>query len=174
MKSIAVTGYRRILCPIDTSECSRSAVREALGLARRFGATLEVLHVHHVPAYVQPSILVWAAVGPRPLWEVAEEQAKTEVDQFLSAFSAEDRGALTVSYEVGDAANVIVQRAKTSGVALLVLGTHGRTGARRVVLGSVAERVVRLAPCPVLVVPMSDSGGRDDDRGRAAPEGEPK
>ncbi|MBI3205225.1 MAG: universal stress protein [Polyangiaceae bacterium] len=173
MKAIVVNGYRRILCPIDTSACSRAAVHEALALARRFGAELEVLHVHRVPAYVQPTILVWAAVGPRPLWELAEDQAKAEVEGFLSGFSGEDRAALRVSYEVGDAANVILERAKTAGVDLLVLGTHGRTGARRVVLGSVAERVVRLAPCPVLVVPMNAREGRDDG-GRSTSERELK
>lgn len=169
-----MTGYRRILCPIDTSDFSRSALLAALDLTRRFAATLEVLHVHRVPAYVQPSILVWAAVGPRPLWELAEEQARTEVERFLSTLSPEDRKMVTVSYEVGDAANVILQRAGVSGTDLLVMGTHGRTGARRVVLGSVAERVVRLAPCPVLVIPMTESrepAGPDDT---AALKGEPK
>ena len=107
-----MTGYRRILCPIDTSESSRAALLAALSLARRFAATLEVLHVHSVPAYVQPSILVWAAVGPRPLWELAEDQAKAEVERFLAPLSAEDRAMVTVSYEVGDASNVILQRAE--------------------------------------------------------------
>jgi nucleotide-binding universal stress UspA family protein len=169
-----VTGYRRILCPIDTSDPSRAALLTALSLARRFAATLEVLHVHSVPAYVQPSILVWAAVGPRPLWELAEDQAKAQVERFLAPLSAEDRAAVTVSYEVGDASGVILQRAKVSGVDLLVLGTHGRTGARRVVLGSVAERVVRLAPCPVLVIPMTEPGERDGSDEHASLNGDAK
>lgn len=151
-----MNGYRRILCPIDASECSRLALGEALSLARRFGAELELLHVYHVPAYVQPSVLVWAAVGPRPLWELAEEQAKTEVERFLSSLTAEQRAQVKVSLEVGDAATTVVERARQNRADLVVMGTHGRTGARRVVLGSVAERVVRLAPCPVLVVPMGE------------------
>lgn len=151
-----MTEYRRILCPVDASECSRLALVAALSLGRRFGSTVELLHVYHVPAYVQPSVLVWAAVGPRPLWELAEEQAKTEVERFLASLSAEDRALVEVSLEVGDAATTIVERARQKHADLVVMGTHGRTGARRVVLGSVAERVVRLAPCPVLVVPMAE------------------
>lgn len=148
--------YRNILCPIDASECSRLALSEALSLARRFGAKIELLHVYHVPAYVQPNVLVWAAVGPRPLWELAEEQAKAEVERFMAGLSAEDRSQITVTLEVGDAATSIADRARSKAADLVVMGTHGRTGARRVVLGSVAERVVRLAPCPVLVIPMNE------------------
>lgn len=147
--------YRRILCPVDATESARLPLTEALALTRAFGAELEVLHVYQVPAYVQPGILVWAAVGPRPLWELAHEQAESEVERLLSPLSREDRQLVRVTVEVGDPATTIAERARSAGADLVVMGTHGRTGARRVVLGSVAERVVRLAPCPVLVIPMS-------------------
>ena len=148
-------GYRRILCPVDTSECSERALSEALSLAQRFDASVEILHVYHVPAYVQPSVLVWASVGPRPLWEVAEEQARSELEGFLSRMSLLDRGRTSTALEVGDPAITIAERARRDNHDLIVMGTHGRTGARRLVLGSVAERVVRLASCPVLVVPLA-------------------
>lgn len=157
--------YRRILCPVDASECSRVALGEALSLARRFDAALELLNVYQVPAYVQPTILVWAAVGPRPLWELAEEQAKTEVERFLAPLALEERARLVLSFEVGDAATTILERARQSKPDLVVMGTHGRTGARRVVLGSVAERVVRLAPCPVLVIPMGERAAVEASKG---------
>jgi hypothetical protein len=61
----------------------------------------------------------------------------------------------------GDAANEIARYAREHGVDLIVIGTHGRTGMSRALLGSVAERVIRTAPCPVLVVPASASGSRE-------------
>lgn len=156
---MSVIGYRRILCPVDTSECSERALGVALGLAARFDSSVEILHVYHVPAYVQPGILVWASVGPRPLWELAEEQAKHELEEFLSDLSPEARARSSSSLEVGDAAISIVERARRGAHDLVVMGTHGRTGARRLVIGSVAERVVRLSPCPVLVVPQATAAG---------------
>jgi nucleotide-binding universal stress UspA family protein len=163
------TAYRRILCPVEASECSRAALRHAATLATHFDAELEALHVFSVPAYVQPSMLVWATVGPRPLWELAEEQAKRELDALLSSLPAEDRGRALATLEAGDPATVIVERAKRPGTDLVVMGTHGRTGARRLVLGSVAERVVRLAPCPVLVVPMGEASSTEiGDTGEGA------
>lgn len=148
-----MTGYRRILCPIDASACSRHALMQALGLARHFDAHLDVVHAYHVPAYVQPGVLVWAAVGPRPLWQLAEEQAKSEMEHFLATLSEEDRARIDLHVRVGDPAALVVEMAAQRDVGLVVMGTHGRTGARRMVLGSVAERVVRLSPCPVLVIP---------------------
>lgn len=148
-------GYRRILCPVDTSACSKRAFGEALSLAERFDGSVVVLHVYHVPANVQPSVLVWAAVGPRPLWELAEEQARTELETFLEEWSLEARRRTQTVIEAGDPASAIVERARRGSHDLVVMGTHGRTGAERLVIGSVAERVVRLAPCPVLVVPLA-------------------
>lgn len=153
-----MTGIRRILCPVDTSECSLHALEHALELSRRFDATVTVLHVYRVPANVQPGVLVWAAVGPRPLWELAEEQAGVEMERFLRGVSAEDRARLDVRIEVGDPSTDIVDVARDGAYDLLVMGTHGRSGARRFVLGSIAERVVRTAPCPVLTVPSTATG----------------
>jgi universal stress protein A len=148
-----VSDYRQLLCPVDASPCSKAALSAALELARRFGARVLVLHAYHVPAYVEPGVLVWAAVGPRPIWQLAEERASTEIDQFLADLSDAERARIDVHLEVGDPAVSIVQAAHRVSADLVVMGTHGRTGARRMVLGSVAERVVRLAPCPVLVIP---------------------
>ena len=153
-----MAGIRRILCPVDTSEASRHALEHALELARRFDAGVTVLHVYRIPANVQPGVLVWAAVGPRPLWELASEQAGVEMERFLRGFSAEDRARLDVRIEAGDPATDTVDVARDGAYDLLVMGTHGRTGARRFVLGSVAERVIRMAPCPVLTVPSTHAG----------------
>lgn len=143
----------RILCPVDASDCSRAALRHALELARHFDARLEVLHVYHVPAYIQPSLLVWASVGPRPLWEVAEERAKHDLQAFLAELDPADSARLSTGVVLGDPVSCIVEAVTNGRHDLVVMGTHGRTGTQRFVLGSVAERIVRLSPCPVLVIP---------------------
>jgi nucleotide-binding universal stress UspA family protein len=71
----------------------------------------------------------------------------------LADLSERDHAKIDLHLEVGDPAVSIVQAAHRVSADLVVMGTHGRTGARRMVLGSVAERVVRLSPCPVLVIP---------------------
>ena len=152
-----MTGYRRILCPVDSSECSLRALRYALALARHYDATLDVLRVYHVPAHIQPALLIWAATGPRPISELAEEQADAELEQFLSRLPAADRRQVGSILEAGDPARGIVEVVRRQGSDLVVMGTHGRTGARKVALGSVAERVVRTCPCPVLVVPSAST-----------------
>ncbi|MBK7583943.1 MAG: universal stress protein [Myxococcales bacterium] len=164
-----LSGFRRILCPVDASECSRRALRSAVDLAGRFSGEVEVLHVYQLPAYIQPGVLVWAAVGPRTLAEVADEQAQTDVEGLLAGFSSDERAKLRVTREIGDAAAVIVERARSQPIDLLVMGTHGRTGVRRFLMGSVAERVLRLAPCPVLVVPLNETA-KDAEPGRLVDE----
>lgn len=158
-------AYSDILCPIDASECSVRALAAAAALAHRFDAKLTVFHAYHVPAYVEPGLLVWAALGPRPLWEVARERAHTVVAEFLARYLPNPDRAPESVIELGDPATLVLERARRGETDLIVMGTHGRTGARRWMLGSVAERVVRLAPCPVLVLPLHDSLSR-----REAPE----
>jgi nucleotide-binding universal stress UspA family protein len=120
---------REIMVATDFSEASDAAVRVAHAYARAFGTRLHVFHV------------TWP-----------EEYGLTE----LFARLAQDLGPsvpIVVASQRGDAAEEIVSYAKQRAVDLIVLGTHGRTGVTRALLGSVAERVVRTAPCPVLTVP---------------------
>jgi len=151
-------SYRRLLCPVDASPCSGVALRAALDLAERFDARVLVLHAYSVPAHIEPGVLVWAAVGPRPIWQLAEEQATAEIEQLLAELGDAGRARIDVHVEAGDPALSIVQATHRESIDLVVMGTHGRTGARRMVLGSVAERVVRLARCPVLVIPHCPEG----------------
>jgi nucleotide-binding universal stress UspA family protein len=139
------------------------ALRNAAALARHYDAVLEVLHVYQVPAHIQPGLLVWAATGPRPLWELAEEQARAELESILSKVLAEHEVRVESIVEAGDPAHSIVEIARRRGADLVVMGTHGRTGARRVALGSVAERVVRSCLCAVLVVPAAATTDLDSD-----------
>lgn len=122
---------REILLATDFSEPSRAAARVAVEYARRFGARLHLLHV------VSPT----TDPAPRPTLEHLAEELGREVPVVTAVVSG-----LPVAEE-------IVRYARTHRIDLIVVGTHGRTGPSRLLLGSVAERVVRTAPCPVLAVP---------------------
>jgi universal stress protein A len=143
---------QRILCPVDLSECSHAALAHALNLANASDARVDVLHAYYVPATIQPSLLVWAATGPRPIREIADEQARTELDEFLSRHGRDIRQRIDLHVFHKDPTSAILDFATEHQSTLIVMGTHGRTGASRFFMGSVAERVVRCAPCPVLTV----------------------
>ena len=153
---------RKVLCPVDLSAASRLALVRARAFAESIGAELTVMHAYGVPHYIQPSLLVWMATGPRPIWEIAEEQARTELDAFLSSIDPEFAKTVRKLIVHDDPAHAIIELARSEGTSVIVMGTHGRTGAERLVLGSVAERVVREAPCPVLTLraPESSSWSR--------------
>jgi nucleotide-binding universal stress UspA family protein len=141
-----------ILCPVDFSECSHAALAHALVLAQKSGAKLDVLHAYYLPPTIQPNLMVWAAAGHRSAWGLAEERARSEFDEFLVAHGPDIRQRTDLHLVHADPTSAILDFASRHGSALIVMGTHGRTGAARLVMGSVAERVVRAAPCPVLTV----------------------
>jgi nucleotide-binding universal stress UspA family protein len=141
--------WKRICCPIDFSDASRAAMEVACDLARRFGATLTLLHAYPVPGYTFPDGSVVAS--PRMLQELADQANRHLADWQRDALQA-GAPAVRVETAVGDPASEIVAWAQDKGADLLVLGTHGRTGLEHALMGSVAERVVRRARCPVLTV----------------------
>lgn len=147
---MAKAEWKRICCPIDFSDASRAAMEVAADLARRFGAELVLLHAYPIPGYTFPDGSVVAS--PKMMQELAE-QAERHLGEWRS--DAERlAGGPRVGMEkaVGEPAAEILSYARESGVDLLVLGTHGRTGLEHALMGSVAERVVRKAHCPVLTV----------------------
>ncbi len=141
--------WKNICCPIDFSDASRAAMEVAADLARRSGATLTLVHAYPVPGYTFPDGSVVAS--PRMLQELADQAAK-HVGEWTR--QAEQLGAPAVKAEtlVGEPASEILAHARDRGIDLLVLGTHGRTGLEHALMGSIAERVVRRARCPVLTV----------------------
>ena len=128
--------FRDILFATDFSETSRLAGQTAAELARHFGARLHVVHV--VPPVTAPT--------PAP---AALKTAAAELAAGLSPVTAVLSGRV---------ATQIVNYARRHGTGLIVLGTHGRTGVSRALLGSVAEAVMRRAPCRVLTVPPGATG----------------
>ena len=143
----------RILVPVDYSEHSRAAVEYGGHVAERFGATLDVIHVWDRPSYVPAEALVAHAGGKKSLVDMIRENAEAEMSEFLATCQAPAGVALTHHLESGEPASTILRVAGERAADLIVAGTHGRTGVRHLLLGSVAEKLVRLAKVPVLTVP---------------------
>lgn len=143
--------FSRILYPTDLSAAAAPALEYAASLARWYGASLTVMHV--VPTFdaiqIQPDALgePTHVVYP-PSQEVIAADMRRTLD--LDRFAGLD---VRVLVETGDPDRVIVDQAITQDASLVVMGTHGRRGFDRLFHGAVAERVLRRAPCPVLMIP---------------------
>jgi nucleotide-binding universal stress UspA family protein len=145
---------KNILCPIDFSKCSGTALDYAINFAKMCGANLHLIHVYQDPLSAIPFARPGTAGPATAPYEVIEEarRKRTEEIQRLKKMCVE-RGVNTSVDEIeGVPASVIVDLAKTGKSDLIVMGTHGRSGLAHIMVGSVAERVVRLAHCPVLTV----------------------
>jgi nucleotide-binding universal stress UspA family protein len=141
------TEPHRILCAVDFSACSIAALRAAAELARAYGATLDVLHV------VEPPILPGPEAG---LVLVADTQGAEEaLRRVVASIDAEVR--IEIAVVEGMPVSTITREASARGCDLVVVGTHGRRGASRLFLGSVAERVVRTSGVPVLTIRSNDA-----------------
>lgn len=134
---------RRVLHPTDFSDRSRPAFDLACALARDYGAEVVVLHVAQLPLLMP----VEGMLVPTPMGEM--EASRGPLERIRPA----DPG-VPVSHRLveGDPAEEILKAAADTAADLIVLGTHGRGGLSRVLMGSVAEAVVRKAACPVLTV----------------------
>jgi nucleotide-binding universal stress UspA family protein len=142
----------RILVPVDGSEPSRAAYAYAIALARRLHATLEVIHFWDTPDYVPPSLAVAMAVGASPMTveSLAKSEAYGRLESFLASVDRPRDVETRIRLEFGDPFDGIIAASKN--VDLVVMGTHGRTGVDHFFIGSVAEKVVRHCPRPVLTV----------------------
>src|SRR5215470_8271457 len=125
---------RMLVFPTDFSDCSRHAGRRAADVARHFGARLHVLHV-------DPPV-----TAPTPPSRVAAAAAELGDDLNVTAATT-----------TGGPAHAISAYADRIGADLIVMGTHGRTGVSRALLGSVAEAVVRHSRCPVMTIPATET-----------------
>ena len=139
---------RHILAPTDFSDYSKRALSDALDLAQTFGAKLTLLHVVEPAPYLGEFTL--PTMGEDLLGDL-ERQASAELARVLPE-APQAPIAVTRAVIVGSPARTIVATAEATHVDLLVLATHGRTGLSHLLIGSVAERVVRTAPCPVLTI----------------------
>ena len=140
---------RRILFPTDFSEHANYAWSSALQFAQEFGAEVHLLHVVAPPPRMTAAYS--AHFSPEKFAEVLSSEAATALDDLVHG--AGDRG-ITFHPEVriGVDFHEIIDYARLSKIDLIVMATHGRTGLAHALLGSVAEKVVRRAPCPVLTI----------------------
>jgi glycine betaine transporter len=147
----------RILVPVDFSGHSDQALRHATMLASRLGATVELFHVVDDPFLSGAWSPEMYVPNMRELLESLIGDARQRLAVLQSSVSKE---AVSVETAVatGQPASSILARAKAGRFDLIVMGTHGRTGVSHVVMGSVAERVVRKAECPVLTVKDAAAG----------------
>lgn len=144
-----MTPFTKILVPTDFSEGAESALRLASDLSYRSAAPLTIVYVFERADYPLPNGYV----------ALSSQQFEGMVAQFEQRLAQERRAALdagansvTTRLLHGWAPGEITQLAKDGGFDLIVMGTHGRSGLKHLLVGSVAERVVRTAPCPVLTV----------------------
>lgn len=147
---------QKILCPTDCSAGSRAALEQAAFLAERLGARIHLLHVWHVAYHVRPDLHVWLEThGQQPIGTVVASEAQKELDEFVASLPEALRGGLTLHVLQGEPAPTIADFASREAFDLIVMGTHGRTGLAHLALGSVAEKVVRHASCPVLTLRLA-------------------
>ena len=142
----------RILCPIDFSDFSRRALDYAVTLARWYGASVTALHVRPPAVPMAGPLAPLAPVEPVPLPPGDLEPIRRQVAAFVSP---EAHGTMAIDPQAveGEPAREILAGAESADV--IVMGTHGRSGFERLVLGSVTETVLRRAPCSVLTIPLS-------------------
>ena len=140
----------RILVPTDFSKFSDNAIKYAVAFAEKFSAELIVLHVVQDMALFIPEAVLMTPVMTPPVEQFAAA-ARAALEKVVKDMNLT---GLKVQTEVtqGVPFNEIVRMARTKNVDLIVMGTHGHTGLAHMLLGSVAEKVVRKAPCPVLTV----------------------
>lgn len=140
-----MTEFRKILCPVDFESSSAVALDLAKSVALKYHATLYVLNVARIPAADMDAPVTIAA---HPHFEQAAHDHLKE----LARQNLDDEIAYELVVKDGIPESAILDAVNDLGIDLVVMATHGRTGLAHFVMGSVAEEVVRTAPCPVMVV----------------------
>ncbi|HZP46354.1 MAG TPA: universal stress protein [Candidatus Binataceae bacterium] len=136
--------YKLILCPVAFDENSLRVLREAAAIARAFGGKIVVLHV----VWINPLSTEGFVFA-----ELRDSQTKAALDKLTQFVAGELSGVdHQLAVEVGEAGDTILDLAKDLKPDLIVMATHGRHGVKHLMLGSVAERIVRSADAPVLTI----------------------
>jgi len=138
----------KILVPLDFSEHAEAALAYAVGLAKGFGAAVHLVHVYPVTTYAAPPLLP----GPVVVGQFRDESQRV-FDELMTRVKRDYSPDISGSLREGVPHVEILRCASDIGADMIVMGTHGHTGLEHLLLGSVAERVVRGAQVPVLTVP---------------------
>jgi nucleotide-binding universal stress UspA family protein len=140
---------QHVLCPVDFSETSRHALEHAMAVAKWYDARVTVLHVIHPLLVLNPPVLFVEASREPALTDV--ESMRERLREWLDTANAP--GDIAMAVDEGNPVGRILSHAASIPADLIVMGTHGRSGFDRFALGSVAEKVLRKAGCPVVTVP---------------------
>ena len=143
-----MAGFRKILVPVDFSSHSQRALQTGIELAKAFGAKLHLLHCYQINV---GAISPYGLVIPESFDRDIREAATKQLEQWREKVAAQK---IEVESEVSPLfpSEAIASTAERIGADLIVMGTRGLSGIKHVMLGSVAERTVRIAPCPVLTL----------------------
>ncbi len=151
---------KKILVPVDFSDCSVAALKAAINIARQFEAKILALHVIHDPAEA-PGFYASQKAGKK-VFRNMEDSATQMMEEFASKrLRKYDKHECHV--RPGIPATQILQIAEEKKVDMIAMGTHGRGGLDRLMLGSVADRVIRSSQCPVLIVRDGQKSAKDKD-----------
>lgn len=143
-----MTRFRSILVPHDFSPHADAALALAVTLARENNAALHLFHTYELPIGAIPP---YGIMVPDAMLQGVREAAARQLAKAASAAEAKGIKPVTHLAHATSPPSGIVEAAREFGIDLIVMGTHGLTGLKHVLLGSVAERVLRTAPCPVLI-----------------------
>ena len=139
-------NVKSILVPVDYSHSGDAAMAYAVSLAKEYNAEMHLVHV-----YEQTFTYVDGGFAGAPLPAVPPADLEAEKEK-LTAITPDEGVNFRREFIVGNPADELVNYAKEKGIDLVVMGTHGRTGLNRLLMGSIAEGVVRRSPCPVLTI----------------------
>jgi universal stress protein A len=141
-----IREFKTVLCPVDFSETSYHAAEYARWFAQQANGTLILAHILH-----NPSSEFFHEAGYVISWDTAKARARALLEETKSK-RLDNYSKTELVVDVGDPHDLVVKLARDRKADLIVVATHGRTGIEHLVMGSVAEKVVRYAPCPVFVV----------------------
>jgi len=141
--------FSKILVPVDFSEYTSDIVANAMEIARRFDSTIHLLHVIPNMDYFAPYESFMAAENVVAVQKGIEEEVQRDLEGLAKGISGIP---VVKAVRMGVSFVQIVDYVRTEGIELVVMATHGRGGLEHIIIGSVAEKVVRRSPCPVLTI----------------------
>ncbi len=149
--------WKKILCPVDFTDVSRVASDYAASLASQWDGTMTLVHVFDPQHHPNDDAIDAAETITTPeLMDVGVREIQPKLERYRAELNGGHGGDVETVVLHGSAPEQIVQYAREHGCDMIVMGTHGRTGLKRLVARSVTDGVVRHAPCPVLVVHEED------------------
>lgn len=151
-------NIKNILCPVDFSDSGTAAINFATSLAKEYAAELHLVHV-----YEQPFAYIDGGFASTPIPSIAPADLEAEEARLVAVKPDKDI-KFRHEFIIGSPADDLVNYAKENQIDLIVMGTHGRTGLNRLLMGSVAEAVVRRAACPVLTIKQPERARQETDK----------